>query len=470
MISRRTLAIRALAVWVSLMVPSVVLSLPSAVSEAAQAGSRRKSDTVTIEAVAVRDGASVYATSQDATQDEPYKFIKIMEAARGDVVWAFCRFERPAAVGGGSWYAIEPYYYVQGQDFTSAGPVPACPTTPSQPKKQRFGTLNSTVFGQNAEHEKITRAALQCGSGVANEDYGCLRSETLGQFAGKSTAKWVPGGTFGAVGNPDNPVSGWSNHYPSHCDDMDYLSSYNNAALWKTRSLDMLRACVDHMWENLDTAIKDAAVLADAEGRVNDAEMTTPVIGLNCTYAGNFHGEAKCNVLQALGAAAHAYQDFYSHSNWADTSGGNSVDNPPALAQTHTPGFLDFSGKDHTVSAASVPAAFTGGCFDPQEKWFILWDSDNHCVNEGRITHKSLNKDDGTINPDTGQASDPKTPRGKRGTNFSKAVALAMQTTRSNWAAFITKVKSTYPGPQGKAIACAMAHDHPDNCRSFAQQ
>ena len=53
---------------------------------------------------------------------------------------------------------------------------------------QAFGTAN--LLGQNAEHEKITRLAL-AGQG--------FERKSLDELAGK-------GGTFGAVGAPDNPA------------------------------------------------------------------------------------------------------------------------------------------------------------------------------------------------------------------------------------------------------------------------
>lgn len=319
--------------------------------------------------------------------------------------------------------------------------------------KKRFGTIN--IPPQSREHEKVTRAAVSCKSGTQDSDYSCLRPGGVDQFAGKLA-------TFGAVGNPDNPISGWTSVTKAHCDDMDYLNSYKDPAA-KERSRTALKECVEYMWKNFDTAIQKAQELADKNGNINESEMEYPVLG--CTYAGNFEGDAKCNVFQALGAAAHAYQDFYSHSNWSDGNGSGSVTDPPGLQKTTVPDFLRFDTGDRTQ--ITVPDEFSGGCFALAEKlpvpdkWF------NKCVKEGRVTHATMNKDNGTIDPATGETKNPKTSRGKKNNNFENAVKLAVENTRINWKAFISEVQVEYPGKQGVAIACAMSHDKHEKCANL---
>ena len=61
-----------------------------------------------------------------------------------------------------------------------------------------FGTLS--VAGQDREHERITRNALECGLAPANVQ-PCFEPDSMDELAGTS-------GTFGAVGAPDNPVRG----------------------------------------------------------------------------------------------------------------------------------------------------------------------------------------------------------------------------------------------------------------------
>ena len=50
----------------------------------------------------------------------------------------------------------------------------------------------------------------------------------------------------------------------------------------------------------------------------------------------------------------------------------------------------------------------------------------------GRVTHAALNKDNGLIDPDTGDTTEPTTLRGMVGENFSKAVAGASRRAVAN--------------------------------------
>src|SRR4051812_38098719 len=56
-----------------------------------------------------------------------------------------------------------------------------------------FGTVNR--FGQHAEHERITRAALACGAGSSGSR--CFEARSMLNLAGGA-------GTFGGVGAPDS--------------------------------------------------------------------------------------------------------------------------------------------------------------------------------------------------------------------------------------------------------------------------
>ncbi|MGG7569016.1 hypothetical protein [Streptomyces sirii] len=422
------------------------------------------------EVTVASESIKIYAP-KEAAEESRFEVAEVPEvkAKKGDKLLAHCKFTPPEGGDGDEWYTIEGFYYGKVADFEPAENIPSCPmkspseSTGDEEPAQQFGTINT--FGQDAEHEKVTRAALHCPEGVEDNDYSCLRDATLGQFAGG-------GGTFGAVGNPDNPLSGWGSHTPSHCDDMDYMSTYENKEEAKKRSLGALKECVDHMWDNLETAVHEAGRLADPKGKLVRGEMWTPVIGTSCVFVRNFSGEAKCNVLEALGAAAHAYQDFYSHSNWSDDSGGTTVDDPPPLNKAKVPSFLNFKTgsriDDPDDIKEEVTEGFSGGCFDLNEKWFMRWfDWTNDCVEANRVTHMTINKDEGTIDPNTGETSEPRTERGKKGDNFKNAVHWAMETTKQNWLGFIGKVNEAYPEDQAETIACAMSHDNPDVCEKL---
>ena len=108
-----------------------------------------------------------------------------------------------------------------------------------------------------------------------------------------------------------------------------------------------------------------------------------------------------------------------------------------------------------------MPPDLTTGCF-------VLRDQVNGvgaCAD--RITHATLNKDNGLIDPSTGITSDPTTPRGRTEGNFARAVAGAVTETRHQWRDFRAALKTTYGARKASLMACALTHDDPiDDCVS----
>jgi len=82
------------------------------------------------------------------------------------------------------------------------------------------------------------------------------------------------------------------------------------------------------------------------------------------------------------------------------------------------------------------------------------------------VTHAALNKDRGLIDPATGRATGPTTPRGKVRDNFSKAVSGAVVETRRQWQDLQAELRVRYGTTRGERIICALTHDDPVNeCR-----
>ena len=158
-----------------------------------------------------------------------------------------------------------------------------------------FGAVE--FAGQNGEHERITRIALSgAGSG----------KETLDVLAGKRV--WL-----GAVGAPDSPERGLMDKAYAHCDGADHLpvKGYPQTA---KKAYSQLLKCRKFAFQLLAKAIESSGHLADQNDRVNTREIASFV---PCAFNGK-SGRAKCEVLDALGIAFHASQDFYSHSDWVD--------------------------------------------------------------------------------------------------------------------------------------------------------
>ena len=83
----------------------------------------------------------------------------------------------------------------------------------------------------------------------------------------------------------------------------------------------------------------------------------------------------------------------------------------------------------------------------------------------GRVTHAALNKDNGLVDPTTGDVTDPTTPRGMVKENFAKAVAGAIAETQRQWQDFQSELSARYGEEKGALMVCALTHDDPvDDC------
>ncbi|WP_454713539.1 hypothetical protein [Caulobacter segnis] len=175
------------------------------------------------------------------------------------------------------------------------------------PQALAFGTIKK--FGQNAEHERITR------QGLANLGFG---DGTLSQLAGTD-------GTFGAVGAPDDPTGDLMDDKAAHCDGGDYFNKPGYAQS-QAAAQAQLTACRAWVMAKIDEAVTDADGLVKSDLSLD----STSTFG-GCAFNG-MKGRAKCNVLEDMGLAFHAAQDFYSHSNWVDAVRPMpSIGNPAGL-------------------------------------------------------------------------------------------------------------------------------------------
>lgn len=297
-----------------------------------------------------------------------------------------------------------------------------------------FGTIHG--LGQNAEHERITRHALGCSQVGAVQD--CFEAYSLDQLAGKK-------GTFGAVGAPDNPVRGLLSSNAAHCDNGDFLDvpGYPHS---RGEAAEKLMGCRAWIAQNIDAAVEDAGALI-RNGRIDNSEIPSLI---SCTFNGT-KGRAKCNVLEDFGLALHATHDFYSHSNWADarTPDAASLDHPPGLGNARPAPFLSLR------NAAEVPDGLMTGCYIQGN----VADLDGTGGYAGRVTHLTLNKDKGQIDPAPGAGA---TPRGQLNDNFARAVAAAIADTRDKWGLLRSKLIARYGARDGALMICALTHDDPE--------
>jgi hypothetical protein len=299
-----------------------------------------------------------------------------------------------------------------------------------------FGTIEGG--GQHREHERITRAALSC-PGSTRSSAECFAARSIDQLAGH-------GKGFGGVGAPDSDEIAIP---AAHCDDADFLP--NGYPRTREQATARLTACVEHLRTRFREAVDSAGQLLDDKGRVLRDEVT---LDSDCQFFDNNEARAKCGSLEGLGRALHGVQDFYSHSNWADEADPSrpiGPENPPGL---HRPGpsvVLDLRG----TSPVSVPAELTTGCF-------VLKDRSpgvGECLD--RVTHAALNKDNGLIDPRSGDATEPTTPRGAVGQNFAEAVAAAIAETRRQWQDYRVELAARYGQERADRMVCALTRDDP---------
>ncbi len=307
-----------------------------------------------------------------------------------------------------------------------------------------FGTIDGG--GQHREHERITRAALAC-AGDAGSDVNCLEPVSIDFLAGHDRQ-------FGAVGAPDSDEI---SDPAAHCDNADFLET----GYPRTRELATagLVDCVEHLRMRLGEAVDAAGGLLDVDGHIIEEEVD---FASECRPFEPAEQRAKCTSLEAFGRVLHGTQDFYAHSNWADESDPSrpiGADNPPGLNLSGPSPVLDLRSD----SVATVPAELSTGCFVLRDEVPGVGECSD------RVTHAALNKDNGLVDPGTGEATGPTTPRGMVGENFAKAVAGAIAESRRQWQDFQSELDIRYGEDDAALMTCALTHDHPvDDCRDRA--
>lgn len=293
-----------------------------------------------------------------------------------------------------------------------------------------FGTIS--IFGQSGEHEKITLLGL---APFAIEPW------TLSEIKGRSRV-------FGAVGAPDNPFRGLLFDKAAHCDGGDTMKAATYPQDAKTAEK-ILTECRNWIFRNLRRAVDEAGGLVDAKLRIAPGQNS---VQSPCSFSGKPAGH-KCNVLEAIGLAFHAAQDFYSHSNWSDKTADGRVDltNPPGLGHDLPAPWLN------PRLNAPFPTGLISGCFDGVPEWIFC---------RGRVRHVVLNKDTGPINVRSGAIGVGTTERGGYKGNFARAVRVAIADTRDKWRYFEQQITEKYGAKRGQLIICVVRHDDPAACKA----
>jgi len=300
-----------------------------------------------------------------------------------------------------------------------------------------FGTVS--LLGQNTEHEKITRIALECKT---EESSNCFEPNTLDSLAGKK-------GTFGAVGAPDPGPTVF--RFFAHCSGGDFLDTFDYPRT-ADRAQKSLTMCRNYMIFHMKQAIKKAGSLLDKDGQIRKSQLQGAFL---CGYAEGIDQRAKCQVLKHFGAALHAAQDFYAHSNWVDIADKTQPlgrFNPPGMERRGRAPWLDLR-----VSNPEFPEGLISGCGGID----AVTDGEGGCTGKRgkkRVGHATLNKDNGRVST---SGSVGNTPRGALNNNFQFAVDAAIEDTQDKWLTLIETLITVYGQEKGAKIICAIKSDRP---------
>jgi hypothetical protein len=248
----------------------------------------------------------------------------------------------------------------------------------------------------------------------------------------------------------------------AHCDNVDFLTGEYPRT--REQATGALLDCVNQLRVRFAEGVDSAAHLLDAQGQVVADEVSLDSEGRfgEATSRQAEDPRAKCASLGAFGRVLHGAQDFYAHSNWADTADPTrplGAENPPGLNLPGPSPVLDLRAD----VTPEIPAELTGGCFALRDQVPGV----GEC--ELRVTHAALNKDRGLIDPATGEATEPTTLRGEVEDNFAKAVAAAIAESRRQWEDFRSELTDRYGRARAETMICALTHDDPvEDCSERA--
>lgn len=352
--------------------------------------------------------------------------------------------------------------------------LPACSSSnkASEPKPPaNFGNASNCVgdkcLGSPNVHELITRDALarlfqpESLSILAGKNATglLLRPNCPGNSDTPGTAPGIPPGRTAAgipsVGVPPGPRCDGAAQAPdffrplpsageNHCDDGDY--DIIGAANYPQKLADAnehLRNCITAFDARVASAVGFAAGLVTNDTTLGDVNLRKDGCALP-SDVNKSDRNPKCSVLSQLGWAMHIAQDFYAHSNWADSQDTRkpvSLTNPPGLGRTDLPNYFNYPSEHYVL-----PSGLISGCDDSTPI-----SGPKRC--KDRITHSTLNKDN---------------PRAGRGhiyfgaglSNFQNAFTVATNQTRRIWDQFVARLKVIYPATS-QLMVRALTQDYP---------
>ena len=252
-----------------------------------------------------------------------------------------------------------------------------------------FGTIGTG--GQNREHERITRplSPVPVTGGRAE----LLRAEDMDYLAGHDRE-------FGAVGAPDNDEL---SNPAAHCDNADFLAGGYPRV--RDEATAALVDCVSHMRARFGESVDSAEGLLDDQGEV---------------IAGEVNPDPECNPREDGETAPSARLSKGSDGSCTGrrtstrTATGRTRPTPTRPVRDANPPGLNLPGPSPVLdlragSPPAMPPDLTTGCFVVKDE------VPGVAACAARVTHAALNKDRGLIDPATGRATGPTTPRGMVG-------------------------------------------------------
>ena len=304
-------------------------------------------------------------------------------------------------------------------------------------RRHRVRLRHDQPLGQSAEHEMITRAALDCP--VAPPSGACFEPKSISRSPATS-APWARSAHPTCRPRPRRALR--RRRLPARRRPAQSPRRRNRAA--RGVPTPPLRPLPSRN----PRAPRDARRQGSADRRQVDLSTRS------CTFVGGFRGRAKCNALEGFGRALHGVQDFYSHSNWAD-----EADPARPIGPFNPPGLGHRGLAPHLALRAAVmptvPRDLATGCFSF---------TSSPC--RGRITHSALAKDSArstrsprrSERPSSGRAPQPPSgaARSLVGSNFQQAVSASIADTRRQWNDFKSELRSHWGAKRANLMICAL--------------
>ena len=291
-----------------------------------------------------------------------------------------------------------------------------------------FGTIDSG--GQHREHERITRAALACAGDAGPSRTASSRGPST--TSPDTTASSAPSARLTTTSCPTRPRTATT---PT--------SSRAAIRVPATQATASLMDCVNQLRARFGEGVDSAQGLLDDQGQV---------------IAGEVNLDPECRPARSARRTAPSARPWKGsggsctgrRTSTRTATGPTRRTRPVPIGDENPPG-LNLPGPSpvldlRTETPPSVPAG-------PHDRLLRAEGRGprRRCLCARGSPMPRSTRTAGLIDPVTGRATDPTTPRGMVGDNFAKAVSGAIAESRRQWQDFRSELTARYGKDKGRA-------------------